>query len=99
MKTDSVPLSCLFCNKSAMPLIAVLDPTVLCKLSHLPAVVYYIRACKHCGTEGLLHMAVEADRGLLRDRTDFSVIRYIKDTAGRSIHRASAKCIPSIQGA
>jgi len=44
-------------------------------------------------------MLVEADRGLLRDRTDFSVIRYIKDTAGRSIHRASANLIPSIQGA
>jgi hypothetical protein len=72
---------------------------VLCKLEHLPEVVYYIHACKHCGTEVLLHMAVQADRGLLRDRTDFSVIRYIKDTAGRSIHRASAKCIPSIQGA
>jgi len=37
-------------------------------------------------------MHVEADRGLLRDRTDFSVTRYVKDTTGRSIHRASAKC-------
>jgi len=82
-----------------MPIITVLDPTVLCKLLHLPTLVYYIRTCKHSSIEVLQHMLVEAERGLLRDRTDFSVIRYIKDTAGRSIHRASAKCIPSIQGA
>ena len=82
-----------------MLIITVLDPTVLWKLKHPPTLVYYIHICKHCSNEVLLHMLVEADRDLLRDRTDFSVIRYIKDTAGRSIHRASAKRIPSIQGA
>jgi len=82
-----------------MLIITVPDPTVLRKLQHLPTLVYYIRTCKHYSIEVLLHMLVEAHRGLLRDKTDFSVIRYIKDTAGRSIHRASAKCVPSIHGA
>ena len=93
-----MPVSCLFCNNSAIPILTVLDPTVLCKSEHLPALVYYIRTCKPCGII-LPHMLVEAEGGLLRDGTDFSVIRYIKDTGGRSIHRASAKCMPSMQGA